>query len=833
MLFLLAVCALAGSALLLLAKTKPLYNQDFLDTLGIDGDIRITRAPSGAPTVSAETLRDALFGQGLIHAQDRLSQLVLERAASRGEVSAIIGKAGIAHDTMARTYNFNSTAYAMCDGLSSHHRSLMESYVSGINTYLRNNPILPPDMYLYAKRLLVPEEVEPWTIYDLCRSMAQYQTQLSSNCESEVRRWNTFWEAKSDVPYDVVEKLFPAQRHFRDDEALQYSTILRDDDLRGPFGPSGVRMDAKERNREEDETFQIERNVYSKLFRDRRFKSLQHNLKRKDLSRRFIPSMGVKLWLEHDFELFEEGGLRGSNAWAVSSPEIEGPIVANDPHLDMYLPGPWHFATLQIRSTGEWYTGATHVGLPGISVGSSKYLSWGMTLALTDLCDLFIIERDASRPKSHYLHNGVSKPFRVRSEKIHVRGGQSIPITVRETIYGPMLDNYKNTKVHSLAVWNAASQAEYASKSLESFLNFVSGLRTVEELRDKVLHGIAAPALSIVMADHTGAIGYAVTGIHPHRQKGHTGRYPIPGNGKFDHIGIIPMINLPWKITPKSADLRNFVVAGNNKIYPDSYKYRLGYEFSSNHRSVRIGEMLEHLDTVSMDSIKEIQLDALSNVWTRSFRPWLKKQIKLRQEIPELDRMFSEWDGEITPDNLFAPILWEYMSLVIDKFKDTYSAKKIRHVDPLVAYYISVDHANAHIIKIAWEEAFSKNLGPWGSDWGHMTLPHFFLANTPLRFASNRYPSKAGGDYTSVNMIGGRKSSQPNSRHFGPSLRMVMETPGVISYAIPGGFSENPFSPFYANLVESWSSGNFTDTTPTSLPSKGLEQRIQKKVQVS
>ena len=807
MLFL-AMSAFTGNALLILAKTKPIYDEDISDVAGLDGDIRITRDQYGAPTIKAQTLRDALFGQGLIHAQDRISQLVLERAASRGKVSEVVGKSGLSHDIMARTYNFNATAYAMCDGLSSKHRSLMQSYVNGINTHLQNNPVYPPDMYLYGKRLLVPDKIEEWTIYDLCCSMVQYQTQLSSNCDTELRRWSAFWDADASDPYDVVETLYPGQKHYRDDEGKPFATILSDSDLRGPYCPANVHVDANKQKLHEDESFATEKEVYQDLLQDSRFKSYQSRfVKPGSAFNSYASSSNVD-----EFELFQEGGLRGSNAWVVSPAEQKSPLLANDPHLDMYLPGPWHFSTLIIEKTGQHFSGATHVGLPGISIGKSQHVAWGMTLAMTDLCDLYIIFPDKLRPGTHYMYKGVSMPFLNRAEVIKVKNAPEIRINVRETHYGPMLDNYKNEKYHSLAVWNAASQAEHASHTLESFLNFVSDIQTVAELRDKVLHGIAAPALSIVMADSSGAIGYGITGMHPERSKGHTGRYPIPGDGRFDHKLIIPMRELPWKVVPEQKMKSVFIAAGNNKIYPQSYKFFLGYDYLSNHRSMRIGQLLEESQEHTVSSMQELQLDSLSNVWVQTFRPWLQQEKALLRYIPKLNEMVEEWDGSITREDTFSPILWEYMEILTAKFRKMHKVKPSRQVDPLVAYYISIDKANSGLVRDAWIDAFRKKVGSWGDDWGFMSLPHFFLANTPLRFVGNLFPVKQGGDYSSVNMLAGRKSSRPNTRHFGPSIRLIIETSSRLLYAIPGGFSENPFSPFYANLVELWSNGEYTET---------------------
>lgn len=46
---------------------------------GLAGEVRIERDNHGIPTVRAASLRDAMYGLGVVHAQDRLWQLETHR----------------------------------------------------------------------------------------------------------------------------------------------------------------------------------------------------------------------------------------------------------------------------------------------------------------------------------------------------------------------------------------------------------------------------------------------------------------------------------------------------------------------------------------------------------------------------------------------------------------------------------------------------------------------------------------------------------------------------------------------------------------------------------
>ncbi|MCY3816007.1 MAG: penicillin acylase family protein, partial [Gammaproteobacteria bacterium] len=93
----------------------------------------------------------------------------------------------------------------------------------------------------------------------------------------------------------------------------------------------------------------------------------------------------------------------GSNSWATSARRSAGgaPIVANDPHIDVRrLPSIWHPVAL---ITPEWRAvGTAGAGLPGMGVGRSSDVAWGITNAFSDVADLFIERDDPDRP-GHYL----------------------------------------------------------------------------------------------------------------------------------------------------------------------------------------------------------------------------------------------------------------------------------------------------------------------------------------------------------------------------------------------------------------------------------------------
>src|SRR5271166_5142597 len=83
-------------------------------------------------------------------------------------------------------------------------------------------------------------------------------------------------------------------------------------------------------------------------------------------------------------------GRGASNEWVVSGSRTDTgkPILANDPHLGIEAPILWYLARI-VAPEGS-VKGATMPGLPGVLFGQNDSIAWGITIADTDVQDLFI-----------------------------------------------------------------------------------------------------------------------------------------------------------------------------------------------------------------------------------------------------------------------------------------------------------------------------------------------------------------------------------------------------------------------------------------------------------
>ena len=77
------------------------------------------------------------------------------------------------------------------------------------------------------------------------------------------------------------------------------------------------------------------------------------------------------------------------------------PLLANDPHLALSIPGIWGQVNLQCRTVSAAcpfrVSGFTFSGLPGVVIGHNDKIAWGMTNLGPDVTD-FYLEQVTGRP---------------------------------------------------------------------------------------------------------------------------------------------------------------------------------------------------------------------------------------------------------------------------------------------------------------------------------------------------------------------------------------------------------------------------------------------------
>ncbi|MBI3978322.1 MAG: penicillin acylase family protein, partial [Chloroflexi bacterium] len=130
---------------------------------GLDGPIAIYRDRWGIPHVRAGSVHDAFFGQGFVHAQDRLWQMDADRRRASGRWAAVVGPAGLEQDVLMRRFRLVASARADYEqGIDAETRATLDAYADGVNAFVelaRASGRLPVEYRLLDE---VPAAWRPW-----------------------------------------------------------------------------------------------------------------------------------------------------------------------------------------------------------------------------------------------------------------------------------------------------------------------------------------------------------------------------------------------------------------------------------------------------------------------------------------------------------------------------------------------------------------------------------------------------------------------------------------------------------------------------------------------
>jgi penicillin amidase len=101
--------------------------------IGVQAPVQILRDARGVPHIRAANDHDLFFAQGYVEAQDRLFQLDLLRRFVYGDLSEILGSAGLRSDENARVVPVRTIVERQWQTLSGRERSLIQAFTDGVN----------------------------------------------------------------------------------------------------------------------------------------------------------------------------------------------------------------------------------------------------------------------------------------------------------------------------------------------------------------------------------------------------------------------------------------------------------------------------------------------------------------------------------------------------------------------------------------------------------------------------------------------------------------------------------------------------------------------------
>lgn len=314
----------------------------------------------------------------------------------------------------------------------------------------------------------------------------------------------------------------------------------------------------------------------------------------------------------------------GSNAWAAGGRRTSDgrALLANDPHLDLTIPGLWYLEDL--RAPGIHVAGASIPGAPGILLGHNERVAWGATNADASAMSLFAAGRV---PASNWRPERFKVRFAKDVTRAYYRSADAFGVP----------DAYDGGRL-VLVRWPAFAGR---SSAIATFLALDRASSVHAALR--VLARYRGTAENFVIAGDDGEVAYHLAGGVPLDPA--WSRYVHPARELRSVYGEIPFERLPE--TAPSRD--GVIVSANNKMYGPGYAYRLSATFDPPYRAYRVAQLLRNRRRYDAGWFANMQLDTVSPV-DAEFARLASAQGADRDEpgFERVTRALSAWNGSFS-----------------------------------------------------------------------------------------------------------------------------------------------------------------------------------------
>ena len=497
-----------------------------------------------------------------------------------------------------------------------------------------------------------------------------------------------------------------------------------------------------------------------------------------------------------------EGGGRGSNAWAISSKlsNTGRPILSNDTHLVLSNPNVWYLNHLKSEQ-GMHVTGASLPGVLGIMIGHNENIGWGITIAYTDVEDIFIEKIDPSEPNRYFYKDG-KRTFKTIEEKIYVKGLSSPHIEkVRYSVHGPIISGVLDKDSRCLSL---CSKSLNISKASDGILKMNMALDY--DSFSKATELINALQLNIMYSDIKGNIGLFVTGDVPIRKKG-DGQLPVDGwTGDYDWEGNIPFDEMPKLLNPN----KGYIISCNNKIIDDNYPYFLGNSFMNGFRAKRLERAFSSSSKISIEMCKELHTDVFSIPAERFVEGMIKGLRTAKPNVQFIIDRLLDWDFNLDADSTVSTIYQVLIYTMIRKLVENDLGEELTNEfigtgkHPLLlptsellghtveALFEMLQNSqslwlksNKEIINLLEDSMvdtynwLKNNLGDENNwQWGNIhqvTFRHGMSVKKPLDKILNIGPFPVGGDTDTVFQTAYNPSAPYHATEWCPAIRLIMD----------------------------------------------------------
>ncbi|KAF0238975.1 MAG: penicillin [Chitinophagaceae bacterium] len=755
------------SAICILFLLNSLWAQKTSTTLAVKGlkeKVEVLRDEWGVNHIYALNQHDLFFTQGYCAAKDRLFQFEVWRRQATGTVAEILGERALKKDIGTRLFKFRGDLTKELNHYHPQGVAIINAYVDGVNQYIEEILKTPAALPIEFKLL----KISPvkWTQEVV---ISRHQG-LLGNISQELNLGMAVAKAGDEKVKDIV--WFHPK-----DPLLKLDTAIRGDLLKQDI-----------------------LSLYNASHSDIVFQP-------GDLSMTDEDADAVMNLMNNPLDKSQrlsEPEMEGSNNWIISGSKTASgfPMLANDPHRKIAVPSLRYM--VHLVAPGWNVIGGGEPEIPGVSIGHNQYGAWGLTIYETDGEDLYVYDLNPAN-NNQYKYKGNWVSMKTLQETIIVKNAKPVTVSLQFTQHGPVtyIDSVNHKAYAIRCAWMEPGGAPYlASLRINQATNW-------EEFREACSYS-HIPGENMIWADRKGNIGWQTVGIVPIR-KNFSGYVPVPGDGRYEWQGYLPVKERPHLLNPTNG----FFATANQHVTPDTYTHwdAVGYTWADAFRGDRINAVLSEKNKITLSDMAALQTDYYSIP--------ASKLVPMMQSIAFTDTLMNDaksrilnWNYVLDKNSIAAAIyvMWE-RQIIVNTNKQFIPAelKGLLNMQlTKVINKISIAENKTALLKESFEQAIAllkvklgNNINTWvygQAAYKHITFQH------PLSKKLNIGTMPRGGSGSTPGSTG-----NADNQLSGASFRLLVDTENwdkTLMINTPGQ-SGNPSSPYYKNLFELWATDQY------------------------
>jgi penicillin amidase len=691
---------------------------------GLSAPVTVARDNHGVPHIHAATLDDLVLAQGFVTAQDRLFQMDTLRRHAAGELAEIFGSTVIAHDRLQRTLQVRASADRAIAALPPAQLHLLDQYAKGVNA-----SIAQQHGHLPIEFRVLRYDPAPWTPRDsILVALAMFED-LTSTFPSKLARESL----TSRLPSNLSPDLYPVgswRDHPPTNPAADltipgaaFQQVPLDESQSSLHTPQYPGED-KRLTPQNSAAPGLASEAWSKIF------SALNAIPAKTIRTPFISFIAKsgltpipKPMLPTEASILASIApllhpscpdcTPGSNNWVVSGAHTASgkPLLSNDMHLTLSLPGIWYEADLKADSAaaiGDPFhvAGVSLPGVPLILVGHNAHIAWGFTNLGADVQDLYIEQtRNSGDNEEFQSTDGSWQPVTHLPELIKVRNGLDVRFEVLATRHGDTLTPILNPALTPDATRNRTISLRW---TIFDPANLQFPFADINSAYDwptflTAFSSFGGPSQNIVYADDQGHIGFHAVGRIPLRGapqaaepdsipasisapdtsapsaetpiiaanpdpltktdigapkvpllSGHLSGVPTTPTAAREWSGYIPFDKLPQAFDPAGGVL----ASANSRTSADDYPYPITLNWAAPYRNERIWKLLTNRTGLKAEDMLAIQTDIYSD-FDRVLAQRLAYALdhSATHKNPKAADLLRKFDGRMALDSSAASIV--------------------------------------------------------------------------------------------------------------------------------------------------------------------------------